>query len=94
MKKGFVIGLIVGMLAMGVVLQAEQRPVRNVSKLAHPNLAAAQDLITLAWDKLAAAQQANEFDLGGHAQNAKLLLVQANDEIKQAAIKSNRNQQK
>jgi hypothetical protein len=35
------------------------------------------------------AQQANEFDLGGHAQKAKDLLVQAADELKEAAQTAN-----
>ncbi len=51
----------------------------------HPNLAAAQKLSLQAFDKLEAAQQANEYDLGGHAQKAKNLLKEANEEIKLAA---------
>jgi hypothetical protein len=51
----------------------------------HPNLAAAQKLAMQAFDKLEAAQQANEYDLGGHAAKAKALLQQANAEIKLAA---------
>jgi len=51
----------------------------------HPNLAAAQKLAAQAFDKLEAAQRANEYDLGGHAAKAKALLEQANDEIKLAA---------
>ena len=50
----------------------------------HPNLAAAQKLAMQAFDKLEAAQQANEYDLGGHAAKAKVLLEQANAEIKLA----------
>ena len=37
----------------------------------HPNLLAAQKLALQAYDKLEAAQRANEYDLGGHAQKAK-----------------------
>jgi hypothetical protein len=51
----------------------------------HPNLAAAQKLALQAFDKLEAAQKANEYDLGGHAAKAKELLKQANAEIKLAA---------
>jgi len=50
----------------------------------HPNLAAAQKLTNMAVDKLAAAQRANEYDLGGHAAKAKQLLRQASEEIKLA----------
>lgn len=57
----------------------------------HPNLAAAQRLTDQAWQKIVAAQRANEFDMAGHAQKAKELLDQANRELKQAAEAANRN---
>ena len=34
-------------------------------------------------------QRTNEFDLGGHARRAKELLVEASEEIKQAALAAN-----
>jgi len=37
-----------------------------------------------------AAQRANEWDMGGHAQKAKDLLEQVNNELKQAAEAANR----
>jgi hypothetical protein len=37
------------------------------------------------------AQQANEWDMQGHAQKAKELLDQANNELKMAAQAANRN---
>jgi hypothetical protein len=52
-------------------------PVENIDWSHHPNLAAAQDLSRQAFDKMTAAQQANEYDLGGHAGHAKDLLRQA-----------------
>ena len=67
------------------------RPKDNVSPARHPNIAAAQRLSTQAYEKIVAAQKANEFDLGGHAQKAKDLLEQANRELKQAAEASNAN---
>ena len=60
----------------------------------HPNLLAAQKLATQAFEKLEAAQKANEYDLGGHAQKAKDLLKQANDEIKAAAETAEENKGK
>jgi hypothetical protein len=39
---------------------------------------------------MTAAQQANEYDLGGHAGNAKNLLWQASEEMKQSALAANR----
>lgn len=64
-------------------------PVENVSAKKHPNLAAAQHLATQAYDKVVAAQKANEFDLGGHAAKAKDLLEQATRELKAAAETAN-----
>jgi hypothetical protein len=68
------------------------QPVRNVSGARHPNLAAAQRFSQQAFEKLVAAQQANEFDMNGHAQKAKELLDQVNREIKLAAEAANRNE--
>ena len=76
---------------VGVVLA---QPRDNVSKGRHPNLAAAQRLSQQAWEKVVAAQEANEFDLGGHAQKAKNLLDEANKELKLAAEAANRNKGK
>jgi hypothetical protein len=81
------------MLVIGGALVA-QRPARNVSGARHPNLAAAQRLCRQAWQKTVDAQQANEWDLGGHAQKAKELLDQASNELKLAAESSNRRQER
>ena len=67
-----------------------QRPRENVSGARHPNIAAAQRLCQQAWQRIEAAQQANEFDMQGHAQKAKELLDQANRELKLAAETANR----
>ena len=55
----------------------------------HPNLRAAQDLINQAFDRITAAQQANEWDMGGHAARAKELLGQAKEQIRLAAEAAN-----
>ena len=65
------------------------KPVRNVRASRHPNIAAAQRLVGQAFEKIAAAQRANEFDMKGHAQKAKELLEQANNELKAAAEAAN-----
>jgi len=70
---------------------AQPPPVENISKKRHPHLSAAQHLTEQAYNRITTAQQANEFDLGGHAQKAKELLDQANRELKQAAEVSNQN---
>jgi hypothetical protein len=76
-------------LFLGAVAVA-QPPARNVSAARHPNIAAAQRLTAQAYQKITAAQEANEFDLQGHARKAKELLDQANNELKQAAEAANR----
>jgi hypothetical protein len=73
---------------LGLALAKE--PVKNVSKEKHPNLAAAQKLSAQAFEKLEAAQKANEYDMDGHAQKAKDLLKTVNDEIKLAAEAANK----
>ncbi len=76
-------------LTAGIILA--KGPVQNVTARAHPNLAAAQKLAAQAYDKITAAQRANEFDLGGHAQRAKDLLDQVNQELKLAIETSDEN---
>ena len=81
---------VVGVLLMiGVIAMAQ--PATNVSKAKHPNLAAAQRLSLQAFEKISAAQQANEFDMQGHAAKAKTLLDQVNTELKAAAQAANKN---
>lgn len=76
-------------LLIGGYAVAQPAPRRDISRL-HPNLAAAQRLIGQAFAKITAAQGANEFDLGGHAEKAKGLLDEADKELKLAAEASNR----
>lgn len=66
-----------------------QQPERDISHRRHPNLAAAQRFSQQAFDKIVAAQQANEWDMEGHAQKAKDLLEQANRELREAATAAN-----
>ncbi|MGO9232489.1 MAG: hypothetical protein ACLQKA_25105 [Bryobacteraceae bacterium] len=74
-------------LAGGLALA---QPERDISGRRHPNLAAAQQLSHQAWEKVVAAQEANEWDMHGHAQKAKELLDQVNRELKAAAEEANR----
>jgi hypothetical protein len=91
MKKSLLAGVCaLLMLAAGVVFSYAQ-PAKNVSPKKHPHLAAAQRAAHNAYEKIIEAQQANEWDLGGHAQKAKELLDQVNNELKQAAEVSNAN---
>ena len=66
-------------------------PAQNIDPAHHGNLAAAQDLIRQAYDRVGPAQAANDSHLGGHAARAKELLRQANEELRLAAITANYN---
>ncbi len=66
-----------------------QAPALNVSKEKHPHLAAAQEEMVKAWQKLVEAQKANDWDMDGHAQKAKELIAQAAQEVKAAADAAN-----
>jgi hypothetical protein len=76
------------MLVLGGVAVA-QLPKKNINAGRHPNLAAAQRMSQNAYEKITAAQEANEFDLQGHAAKAKELLEQVNNQLKMAAEASN-----
>ena len=89
-SRWWVLGVVTSALAIGIVLGgglalAQKQPPDNVSPRRHPNLAAAQRFSTQAYDKIVAAQRANEWDMEGHAQRAKELLEQVNRELKVAA---------
>lgn len=77
------------LLAGGIAIFGQ--PAQNISKGKHPNLNAAQHLSEQAYQKITAAQEANEWDMQGHAKKAKELLEQANNELKQAAQAANKN---
>jgi hypothetical protein len=88
MRKPLAIALVVASLVATVALAA---PVQNVDPSRHPNLAEAQRLSTMAWQKVDAAQVANKSKLGGHAARAKQLLEEASVEIRLAAAASDQN---
>ena len=90
MKRTFATSLAALVLLVGAAATAA-RPERGVSARRHPNLAAAQRLSRQAFEKIMAAQRANEWDMGGHAQKAKELLDQVNIELKAAAEAANEN---
>ena len=78
-------------LVLCVGIAIAQQPAQNVNAGQHPNLAAAQRLVDEAYQKLLAAQKANNNDMGGHAEKAKQLLEQASQELKLAAQADDKN---
>jgi hypothetical protein len=86
----WVVGSLLGLsLTTAGITVAQGPPERNINPNHHPNLAAAQRLCDQAYNKIVSAQQANEWDMNGHAQKAKELLDQANRELKAAAETAN-----
>jgi hypothetical protein len=88
-KHKLLAALMGGLLLVAAGAIVAQPPKRNVSPQKHPNLAAAQQLSHQAWERILQAQKANEWDMGGHAQKAKELLDQVNNELKLAAGEAN-----
>jgi len=84
-------GALLAVALIGGGVAVAQKPVDNVSGKRHPNLAAAQRLSQQAYEKITAAQEANEWDMEGHAAKAKDLLDQVNKELKLAAEAANKN---
>jgi hypothetical protein len=90
MNKRILAPIIGSLLLIGGIAIA-QPPAQNVSKGRHPNIAAAQRLSEQAYQKITAAQEANEWDMQGHAKKAKQLLEEVNNELRQAATAANKN---
>ena len=89
-KKDMLIGTALGLVLGCSVAIFAQAPVVNIGDR-HGNLRAAQQYIVSAWQRIDVAQQDNSYQLGGHAGRAKELLVQADEELKQAAITANQH---
>jgi hypothetical protein len=94
MKKKLPVSTLMVLLAFSVACGfncagSAPGPALNVSGKRHPNLAAAQRFLLQAYGRIGAAQKANEWDLGGHAEKAKALIDQASAELKLAAKASN-----
>ena len=72
---------------LGALLTAA---VMSIAQPHHPNIAAAQEFCSHAIEKITAAQAANEYDMHGHAQKAKELLLAAKGELHEAYIAAGR----
>ncbi|HXY42388.1 MAG TPA: hypothetical protein VEQ10_22120 [Vicinamibacteria bacterium] len=90
MRRTLLLAVATLMLAGSALAQKTTPPAQNVNPHRHPNLAAAQRMAHNAYEKIVAAQQANEWDMQGHAQRAKELLDQVNNELKLAAEAANK----
>ncbi len=90
MKRALMLAVATLMLAGSALAEKTAPPAQNINAHKHPNLAAAQRMCHNAYEKIIAAQQANEWDMQGHAQKAKELLDQVNAELKLAAEAANK----
>jgi hypothetical protein len=93
-RRNVVFSAIAGssLVCVMAIAQAVQAPYVNIDRYRHGNMAAAQQSIVEAFGHINDAQHANEDQLGGHAQRAKDLLSQANEEIRLAADVANQHQ--
>ena len=87
-KKDMLIGFTLGMVLSASMLSLAQAPAVDIGNR-HGNLRAAQQYILSAWQRIGQAQRDNDGQLAGHAQRAKNLLVEANEELRLAANVSN-----
>ena len=92
--RNIIFSVIVSALMLSGTMVFAEEPELNISPKNHPNLAAAQKLSRQAYNKIVAAQKANEYDMEGHAQKAKELLDQVNEELKLAAEAANQHKGK
>lgn len=81
---------IIAVAGSAIVLFAEA-PVVNIDQFKHGNLWSAQKDIVAAYEKIGDAQRANRDRLGGHAEKARELLVEADKELKLAAEYANKH---
>jgi F0F1-type ATP synthase membrane subunit b/b' len=94
MKRNLFVAVVLSLaMVFTGVMFAQKKPAQNVSGKRHPNIAAAQRLTAQAFQRITDAQNANEWDLAGHAQKAKQLLDEANEDLKKSAEVSNINHQ-
>lgn len=83
-KKIRVFSAMLGTLVF-CAITAAQEPAVDINSKRHPNLAEAQRLVVQANHYVELAQKDNRYDMKGHAEKARVLLTQVNDELKAAA---------
>jgi hypothetical protein len=91
MRKIILSAILGALLLSSVGAAYAEEPELNVNPRRHPDIAAAQRLSRQAYGKITRAQNANRYNMEGHAQKAKELLDQVNDELKLAAQAANNN---
>jgi hypothetical protein len=88
-KKSLLIHTMLSAVLFCSGMTLAQEPVQDIDKNLHANLAAAQNHVVQANTYVLAAQKDQRYDMQGHAERARQLLVQANQELKLAAEAAN-----
>ncbi len=83
-----------GVMALGSIMAAAQAPVVSIDAQQHGELAQAQSNLVQAYSDVVQAQRNNFSHLGGHAQRAKDLISQANEELRLAADRADANERR
>jgi hypothetical protein len=88
-KRSLLVNTILSAALFCTGVTLAQEPVEDIDKNIHPNLAQAQHHVVEANKWVVIAQKDNRYDMSGHAEKARQLLVQANQELKAAAVSAN-----
>ncbi|HXX15517.1 MAG TPA: hypothetical protein VEJ47_11495 [Candidatus Eremiobacteraceae bacterium] len=88
-KRSLLISTILSVVLLFCCVISAQTPVQDIDKKVHPNLAEAQLHVVYANNAIANAQKDNTYDMKGHAEKARYLLTQVNNELKLAAEAAN-----
>lgn len=91
--RRLVYAMLIWMMFFGGLTLA-QAPVHNIAKDLHPNLWQAQDHLIQATNFISVAQRDEKYDMQGHAEKARQLIMQASEELKYAAEAANASQQR
>jgi hypothetical protein len=81
-------------MALGSIMAGAQAPVVGIDPQQHGELAQAQSNLVQAYSDVVQAQRNNLSHLGGHAQRAKDLISQANEELRLAADRADANERR
>ncbi|HEX4782842.1 MAG TPA: hypothetical protein VH350_00785 [Candidatus Sulfotelmatobacter sp.] len=93
-KPRLLTSTILGATLLCCGLTLAQEPVQDIDAKMHPHLAEAQNHVVQANRAIAVAQKDNRYDMKGHAEKARNLLVEANKELKLAAEAANASERK
>jgi hypothetical protein len=88
-RKNLLINTILSAAVFCSSVTLAQDPVQDIDNKLHSNLAAAQSHVVQANSYVSAAQKENKYDMQGHAEKARQLLAQVNQELKLAAEAAN-----